>query len=88
MAVAAAEKEAKLRESFVVVPPGDEAKTVVCPICKEALKSEFLEDDEEWVWKNAKEVKGKVCRRPVRDDIVRLILHMNRFITQPVTPTH
>ena len=24
-----------------------------CPICKETLKSEFLEDDEDWVWKNA-----------------------------------
>ena len=37
----------------MVVPPGDEAKTISCPICKETLKSEFLEDDEEWVWKNA-----------------------------------
>ena len=38
---------------FVVVPPGDEAKAISCPICKEQLKSEFLEDDEEWVWRNA-----------------------------------
>lgn len=43
----------ELRAMFVVVPPGDEAKSIRCPICKETLKSEFLEDDEEWVWKNA-----------------------------------
>ncbi|KAH7914222.1 hypothetical protein BJ138DRAFT_1177497 [Hygrophoropsis aurantiaca] len=49
----AANREAELRAQFVIVPPGDEAKTISCPICKEILKSEFLEDDEEWVWKNA-----------------------------------
>jgi len=48
-----AKREAELRAMFVVVPPGDEAKPVSCPICKEPLKSEFLEDDEDWVWKNA-----------------------------------
>ncbi|KAJ3882926.1 hypothetical protein F5051DRAFT_392791 [Lentinula edodes] len=55
-AAAAAEvaaRDAKLRSEFVVVPPGDEAKILSCPICKEPLKSEFVEDDEEWVWKNA-----------------------------------
>ncbi len=49
----AAKREAELRAMFVVVPPGDEAKPISCPICKEHLKSEFLEDDEEWVWRNA-----------------------------------
>ncbi|KIK68045.1 hypothetical protein GYMLUDRAFT_81519 [Collybiopsis luxurians FD-317 M1] len=48
-----AERDAKLRSEFVIVPPGDEAKSISCPICKEPLKSEFVEDDEEWVWKNA-----------------------------------
>ncbi|RDB22818.1 Uncharacterized protein C4G9.04c [Hypsizygus marmoreus] len=48
-----AKRDAELRALFVVVPPGDEAKTISCPICKETLKSEFLEDDEDWVWKNA-----------------------------------
>lgn len=55
-AVAAAEAvkhDAELRAMFVVVPPGDEAKPISCPICKETLKSEFMEDDEEWVWRNA-----------------------------------
>ncbi|TFK43432.1 hypothetical protein BDQ12DRAFT_674975 [Crucibulum laeve] len=48
-----AKRDADLRAQYVVVPPGDEAKPVACPICKEILKSEFLEDDEDWVWKNA-----------------------------------
>jgi pre-mRNA cleavage complex 2 protein Pcf11 len=48
-----AKVEADLRAQYVIVPPGDEAQVVSCPICKETLKSEFLEDDEEWVWKNA-----------------------------------
>jgi len=48
-----AKRDAELRAMFVVVPPGDEAKPISCPVCKELLKSEFLEDDEEWVWKNA-----------------------------------
>ena len=49
----AAKREADLRAMFVVVPAGDEAKAISCPICKEPLKSEFLEDDEDWVWRNA-----------------------------------
>lgn len=53
--------EAELRASFVVVPPGEEAKNASCPICKENLSPEFLEDDEEWVWRNAVRVKEKVC---------------------------
>lgn len=52
-AAEAAKLDAELRAMTVVVPPGDEAKAISCPICKEPLKSEFLEDEEEWVWKNA-----------------------------------
>jgi hypothetical protein len=55
-ATAAAEaikKDAELRAQFVVIPPGGEANTIACPICKEVLNPEFVEDDEEWVWKNA-----------------------------------
>lgn len=68
-AAAAAEKlqrEAELRQQFVVVPPGDEAKIITCPICKESLKSEFLEDDEEWVWKNAVMKEGRVYHATCR----------------------
>ncbi|KAG8218602.1 hypothetical protein J3R82DRAFT_4245 [Butyriboletus roseoflavus] len=52
-AAEAVQRDAELRAQFVVVPPGDEAKSISCPICKETMKSEFLEDDEEWVWRNA-----------------------------------
>ena len=48
-----AKREADLQAQYVIVPQGDEAQVVSCPICKETLKSEFLEDDEDWVWKNA-----------------------------------
>lgn len=59
-AAEAAEREASLRASFVVVPPGDEAKSILCPVCKETLKCEFAEDDEEWIWRNAIRIKDKV----------------------------
>ncbi|KAF9057660.1 hypothetical protein BJ165DRAFT_1422254 [Panaeolus papilionaceus] len=52
-AVEIAKRDADLRAQYVIVPPGHEAESVACPICKETLKSEFLEDDEEWVWRNA-----------------------------------
>jgi hypothetical protein len=55
-----AKRDAELRARFVVVPTGDEAKHVTCPICKEVFKSEFNEDDEEWIWKNAIKVDDKV----------------------------
>ncbi|QRV87969.1 CID (CTD-interacting domain) domain protein [Ceratobasidium sp. AG-Ba] len=61
-AAAAAEHQAKLRDSFVIIPPGEEAKAAVCPICKESIKSEYLEDEEEWVWRNALRVKDQVRR--------------------------
>ncbi|PSS35552.1 hypothetical protein PHLCEN_2v1490 [Hermanssonia centrifuga] len=52
-AAEAAKHDAELGAMFVVVPPGDEAKSIACPICKETPKSEFLEDEEEWVWRKA-----------------------------------
>jgi len=58
--VTAAEEDAKLRQSYVLVPPGDETKIVQCPVCKETLKPEFLEDDEDWAWRNAVRVQGRV----------------------------
>lgn len=47
------EKVVDLKSQYVPVPPGDEAKHLSCPICKEMLQVEFLEDEEEWVWRNA-----------------------------------
>lgn len=60
-----AKREAELRAMFVVVAPGEEAKQFSCPVCKEPMKCEFLEDDEEWVWKNAVKRDDKVRLRPI-----------------------
>jgi pre-mRNA cleavage complex 2 protein Pcf11 len=59
-AAAVQEKETQLKDAFVVIPLGEEAKTATCPICKEVLNPEFNEDEEEWIYKNAVEVNGKV----------------------------
>ncbi|KAH9991688.1 hypothetical protein BJV77DRAFT_514176 [Russula vinacea] len=54
-----AKRDVELRAQFVVGPPGDEAKHVTCPICKEVFKSEFNEDDE-WIWKNTLKIDDKI----------------------------
>jgi len=51
---------AQLQASFVIIPAGEEAQPRKCPICKEMIKSEFKEDDEEWVWRNAVSMRNKV----------------------------
>jgi pre-mRNA cleavage complex 2 protein Pcf11 len=56
-----AKRDAELLARFVVVPAGDEAKHVTYLICKEVFKSEFNEDDEEWIWRNALKIDDKVC---------------------------
>lgn len=66
----AAKREAELRAMFVVVPHGDEAKAISCPICKEPLKSEFLEDDEEWVWRNAIKKEDRVSGLPTTSTFI------------------
>lgn len=75
-----AKREAELRAMFVVVAPGEEAKQFSCPVCKEPMKCEFLEDEEEWVWKNAMKRDDKVCLCPILSQNRRLILSC-RFTT-------
>lgn len=82
LAVDAARRDAELRTQFVVVPSGDEAKSLSCPICKETLKTEFLEDDEEWVWKNAVRKDDKV--RIGSSMMSIFITYWPRYITQHV----
>ncbi|KAG6856339.1 hypothetical protein H0H87_005457 [Tephrocybe sp. NHM501043] len=55
-----AKRDAELRAKFIVVPSGAEAKQIACPICKETFKSEFSEEEEDWVWKNAVTVDERV----------------------------
>ena len=60
LAAAEAKHERELRAMFVVVAPGEEAKPFPCPIRKEPMKREFLEEDEEWIWKNVMKNDEKV----------------------------
>ena len=73
-----AKRDADLRALYVVVPPGDEAKPVSCPICKETIKSEFLEDDEDWVWKNATNKDDRVCFRSLHA-FLWLLIFFDRY---------
>jgi len=67
-----AKREADLQALYVIVPPGDEAQVVSCPICKETLKSEFLEDDEDWVWKNAIKKDDRIFHATCHDQALSL----------------
>ncbi|KAF5344131.1 hypothetical protein D9758_008861 [Tetrapyrgos nigripes] len=93
-AVDAAKREAELRSQFVIVPPGDEAKPIACPICKEVLKSEFLEDDEEWVWRNAVEKDERIYHATCyaeasTNTLASRLLNANASRSRSVTPeTH
>ncbi|UZJ51958.1 hypothetical protein CBS101457_001278 [Exobasidium rhododendri] len=43
--------------AFVIAPSDDPGvMTKPCPICKELFQSEWSEDEEEWIWKNAVKV--------------------------------
>lgn len=53
--------EKDVRATFVVVPAGEETKSMRCPVCKEAIRSEFWEEEEEWVWRGVVRVKDKIC---------------------------
>lgn len=72
----------------MVIPAGDEAKTMKCPICKETMRSEYLEDEEEWVWKNAISAKGKVRHcSTIGLNVVLMQVSPCRSITLLVMPT-
>lgn len=50
----------ELRRKFVKVPKDPGMANASCPVCKETFKAEWSEDEEEWVWKNAINISGKV----------------------------
>lgn len=58
-----AQQEAELKaasDAWVPAPTEAELANAPCPICKEKFQSEWCEDEEEWIWKNAKKVEGTV----------------------------
>ncbi|CAO1617959.1 unnamed protein product [Parajaminaea phylloscopi] len=51
-----AQQEAELASysaSWVVAPTDPNVGNAPCPICKEKFSSEWSEDEEEWIWRNA-----------------------------------
>ena len=48
----------KYNHTTVVVPMDSTVASLPCPICKEKFQSEWSEDDEEWIWRNAVEIDG------------------------------
>jgi pre-mRNA cleavage complex 2 protein Pcf11 len=79
-----AKRNAELRALYVVVPPGNEAKPVSCPICKEAVESEFLADDEDWVRKNATKKDDRVCFRSLHW-FLWLLIFFDRYTVRYAT---
>lgn len=58
--VSAAQEKAlreKFAKTFVIAPTDAELAAKPCPICKEAFKSQWSEDEEEWIWLNAIKVE-------------------------------
>lgn len=53
---------AELLNRTVPVPPDAATNEEIrhCPICKEEFKNEFSEEEEDWVWRNAIEVDGRI----------------------------
>lgn len=58
----------KLESSSVPVPIDASDAAKLCPICKEKFKSEFSEDDEEWVWVNAVQDRDIVYHATCHND--------------------
>jgi pre-mRNA cleavage complex 2 protein Pcf11 len=59
---AKAERRAALLKKWVPVPSDPAKAATPCPICKEPFQSEFAEDEEEWIWRNAVKVENQVRR--------------------------
>lgn len=57
-----AASKAQLLNQFVRVPEAaaTDEELARCPICKEMFKNEYSEEEEDWVWRNAVEIDGKV----------------------------
>jgi len=55
----------KFAKSFVVAPTDPDLASKPCPICKEAFKSQWSEDEEEWIWLNAIKVENTTAEGAV-----------------------
>ncbi|PWN51959.1 hypothetical protein IE53DRAFT_385639 [Violaceomyces palustris] len=48
----------KFAKTWVIAPTDADKSSKPCPICKESFKSEWSEEEEDWLWMNAMEVDG------------------------------
>ena len=62
----------KFAKSFVPVPSDPELSSKPCPICKESFKSQWSEDEEEWIWLNAIEVDGVVSATLIQTNSIQM----------------
>ncbi|KAJ9093771.1 hypothetical protein QFC19_008210 [Naganishia cerealis] len=67
-AVAAKQRNtAELQKKWVTMPPNPAGKKK-CPICKEEFVDEFVQDEEEWIWRNCVKVKNSYYHATCRAD--------------------
>ncbi|WVR07050.1 hypothetical protein IAU60_004089 [Kwoniella sp. DSM 27419] len=72
----APERLAQLRQKWVKVPSDNSKATAVCPVCKETLKAEWSEDEEEWIWKNALNINGVIYHATCRAEQLSALRRM------------
>jgi len=67
-----------LQNKYVLVPIDKHLASLPCPICKEKFSSVWNDDVEDWVWKNAVEVKNRIfhatCYEETSSDLIKRIL--------------
>jgi pre-mRNA cleavage complex 2 protein Pcf11 len=58
----AAAATAEILNKFVPVPASAATDEEIrhCPICKEEFKNEYSEEEEDWIWRNAVEIDGRI----------------------------
>lgn len=80
---------AELEAKYVVAPTDPEIARQPCPICREMFVSVWNEDDEEWIWKNAVNINGKIYHATCHEDARRSALkdpQRRRSQSRSVTP--
>lgn len=68
--VTIAKRREELSNAWIPVPSDPSKAALPCPICKEKFISEYNEDEEEWIWKNAIQVEGQIFHSTCRADAV------------------
>lgn len=81
-AAAAKIDRAALMQQWIVAPTDPVLASAPCPICKEKFTSEYSEDEEEWIWRNAVKADNKV----IPPDRTRCEKLADQFLPRPASP--